>query len=374
MKLFKRKPKDILIGSVVLSCNDMLMHTLTGIKQCTYETYSSMLEISGIDAIRSFITDKAIYGFEKLGISNYNILGNIIIEFTFSDYYLAECAEFLAACNGSITKLKTLSKEGRLKFLKIKDKDGVKTKLGKSKDNINYLLLSTNPVGITNIFKNIESLSNTFLSELTYAIYNNIDYTVLSNLIDDGVLDIYRFSSYKEPLLIQRSTCTSNEDCGGLEIMDYDSPYHLSEAFSYDEITDMINVYYQDNNKDNKISIYSLYKLIELSLSCKTEYNAIVKLVDTSGIFQNRIIKSAKWLDEMSYAINPNYLKNKEDFDDKIYDYSEVVKPDAMKNTDYMYSPLIEEQKNLIDEIDLPLDEDDPEYFQLDVDLRNNNK
>lgn len=372
---FKRKIKQTktnFLKSKVLSINDMLWHVYM-LNSVHKENLHDIHDIT-VDEMREYLRINK----ENLSLS----AGNIIILLTFSNNYLSDCAEVLSALKINSYKLynpikalykSSTSNTGRIKLLKEKDKDGIKTKIGKSVINTNYLLLSGNVSGLIGLYENINSLSNPILQEISNIIYNNIDYTLFETLIDDKVLELDKFKSFYEPLIIARNYI-SISDSEDIYIADYDNVDNilplLPPVFLSIDLVDMINI--TINSKYN-CGVYldsSLYSIISQYYHYSNSIQKVVKLIDNSKIYYDNIIKGVYKIEDMIVKVLEPVYKRDDD-SNLIVGKSEDVDEDYINEIKgaNVYSPLLENQTELVD-IDEELSEDDPEYNQIDEELK----
>lgn len=374
MKLFKRKNKQTktnFLSAKVISVNDMLWHTFMRLKYTNYAFEENLSNYSTND-MREYVTHKIN---EELCID----AGNIIILFTFSDNYLADCSEFLSATSFLVTNFKVdNSNTGKIKILKHKDKDGVTKSIGRDNVNINYLLVSGPARKFINLFMNINSLSNPLLLELTNIIYDNIDHSLFKELIDDGILQLDKFKSFDSDLFIPRNSSVRNDDLDtNYCIVDFDNVdnilLQLPSVFSSVDLVNMFSITFSDSNDSHVFIEYTLYDLIyNLYNGCADSTKWFVELANRSKIYYDNIIKGAYRIRDMEDAIKPVYNRVREDEDDFITGKSDDIDEEYINEIKgaNIYSPLLENQTELVD-IDEELSEDDPEYNQVDEELKN---
>lgn len=373
MKFGKRRKdtKTDFLSAKVISVNDMLWHTFMRLKYTNY-AFEENLSNYSINDMREYVTHKIN---EELCID----AGNIIILFTFSDNYLADCSEFLSATSFLVTNFKVdNSNTGRLKILKHKDKDGVTKSIGRDNVNINYLLVSGPAREFINLFMNINSLSNPLLLELTNIIYDNIDHSLFKELIDDGILQLDKFKSFDSDLFIPRNSSVHNDDLDtNYYIVDFDNVdnilLQLPSVFSSVDLVNMFSITFSDRNDRHIFIEYTLYDLIyNLYNGCADSTKWFIELANGSKIYYDNIIKSAYRIRDMEDAIKPVYNRVGEDEDNFITGKSDDIDEEYINEIKgaNIYSPLLENQTELVD-IDEELSEDDPEYNQVDEELKN---
>lgn len=373
MKFGKRRKdtKTDFLSAKVISVNDMLWHTFMRLKYANYAFEENLSDYSTND-MREYVTHKSN---EELCID----AGNIIILFTFSDNYLADCSEFLSATSFLVTNFKVdNSNTGRLKILKHKDKDGVTKSIGRDNVNINYLLVSGSAREFINLFMNINSLSNPLLLELTNIIYNNIDHSLFKELIDDGILQLDKFKSFDSDLFIPRNSSVRNDDLDtNYYIVDFDNVdnilLQLPSVFSSVDLVNMFSITFSDRNDRHIFIEYTLYDLIyNLYNGCADSTKWFIELANRSKIYYDNIIKGAYRIRDMEDAIKPVYNRVREDEDNFITGKSDDIDEEYINEIKgaNIYSPLLENQTELVD-IDEELSEDDPEYNQVDEELKN---
>lgn len=373
MKFGKRRKdtKTDFLSAKVISVNDMLWHTFMRLKYANYAFEENLSNYSTND-MREYVTHKSN---EELCID----AGNIIILFTFSDNYLADCSEFLSATSFLVTNFKVdNSNTGRLKILKHKDKDGVTKSIGRDNVNINYLLVSGSAREFINLFMNINSLSNPLLLELTNIIYDNIDHSLFKELIDDGILQLDKFKSFDSDLFIPRNSSVRNDDLDtNYYIVDFDNVdnilLQLPSVFSSVDLVNMFSITFSDRNDRHIFIEYTLYDLIyNLYNGCADSTKWFIELANGSKIYYDNIIKGAYRIRDMEDAIKPVYNRVREDEDNFITGKSDDIDEEYINEIKgaNIYSPLLENQTELVD-IDEELSEDDPEYNQVDEELKN---
>lgn len=373
MKFGKRRKdtKTDFLSAKVISVNDMLWHTFMRLKYANYAFEENLSNYSTND-MREYVTHKIN---EELCID----AGNIIILFTFSDNYLADCSEFLSATSFLVTNFKVdNSNTGRLKILKHKDKDGVTKSIGRDNVNINYLLVSGSAREFINLFMNINSLSNPLLLELTNIIYDNIDHSLFKELIDDGILQLDKFKSFDSDLFIPRNSSVRNDDLDtNYYIVDFDNVdnilLQLPSVFSSVDLVNMFSITFSDRNDRHIFIEYTLYDLIyNLYNGCADSTKWFIELANRSKIYYDNIIKGAYRIRDMEDAIKPVYNRVREDEDNFITGKSDDIDEEYINEIKgaNIYSPLLENQTELVD-IDEELSEDDPEYNQVDEELKN---
>lgn len=376
MGLFKKKQsKTNFLYTKVLSVNDMLLHNFRYLKYLNFDD----IKEAPIDISKA--TSKEMGEYVANNIKKGTLLygGNIIILFKFTDNYLSDCAELMSSLTKYSTSCvfrTTSSTTGKLKVLKNKDKDGVTKKIGRDKININYLLLSSDAHGLIQIYKRINSLSNPFLQDISDVIYDNINHVLFTELINDGILQLDRFKSMYSDLFIGRNSYV--DDNYDWYIVDYDKiddilP-ELPSIFTSLDLAEMITVSFANKDDDSAFASYTLYSIVDTLYNDKcVEMSYLIKaklidLLNESKIYYDNIVKGIYAIRDMEILLEPVYNRNEEDDEEVITGREDDSYINEINNST-KYSPLLENQTELVD-IDEELSEDDPEYNQVDEELK----
>ena len=340
MGLFKKKNSiDSFIESNVLYSNDTLWHAYHTCKLNEKYIYS-------YDYMEKILKEFS----EILKTTDENEIGtgNIIGLIKFSDDYMRDCTEFLEAfqyVNKGAVKLKTIDTEiNKYGFRKIKTKDGTKTKFGKKRINTNYLLISFSPLPIKKLYYNID-LSNEFLNVISEMIYDSCYSVYFYDLIEDRVLDNYKFKGETHPVI--------SEPLSIVSVIDHDKPEKIRNfipnIFDNRDLLDMLTIFIIYDNKPIELTLRQL-------LTDK-RYEGFVK--DNSKYLADYY--NLNFEDEIPKLLGPLYKMNLEEDENIIGGDPEYI--NTIQNTD-QYSPIYGYNQEFMD-IDEELSEDDPEYNDI---------
>ena len=350
MKLWKKLKKTSFFSSKVINSDDLLFLHYAANNKTAYDS---------VDAETA----------RKENTNCYCTAGSTILLFKFSDDYLPDCMELVTCCSGkhlNFTNYKFATDKaniGKIKVNKDNTKDGTVKKIGRSSVNVNYLLMNIKVRDITNIIKNI-NLSNVFIKEIINIIYDTIDYSFFRELIDLDLLQLDKFKSFHEDLVIARNIYIDSKSGMYLYYQNIDNILsELPSVFTAADFVDMINILYCG---DGKAINKNLLELIQLSTSNYTteDEKELISIVNSSKIFYDNIIKGVYRLEDMAELAKPYCLRDADFVTGKIED-SDIDGADEDYINDIkganVYSPLLENQTTLID-IDEVISEDDPEY------------